>query len=768
MVALLPFVFPMLAGVPLTLALAVYAWRQRSQPGAVYCAPLLVAVAVWSTGAAFEALGTTLEGQLFWARFQYFGIAPVAPLWLLVALDYTGRTRSLRRRWIAGLFLPAVVTLVLAWTYPAQRLLWREVHLSTAGRFPDLVVERGPWFWIGHAAYGWGLVALGILLLVRQLRRTSPLHRGQAAVLAGAGFVPCVANVLYLAGASPIPHVDPTPLGFTVAGVLLAWGLFSFRLFDLAPVAYETVVRSIGETVVVVDLKDRIVAMNPMAEKRLGRKASEVVGRPVDEVYARWSDIVERFRETQQARAEVTLETLRGPRDIELRIFPLHDTRGAFSGRVVLSQDITDRKTYERRIEELAYRDPLTGLPNRRALKEDAEKALALARRRKWGLAVLFLDLDGFKAVNDALGHAVGDEILAQVAGRLKETVRQGDLLARLGGDEFAMLLHDCSAEQAHTSAQRVLAVLEEPFRVETTSLYVEASIGIALHPQDGATVSDLLTHADVAMYQAKAQRAAIGFYDAARDTFTPEQLFLESELRQALDRRELVVHYQSIRELRSGRRVGVEALVRWPHPRRGLLGPGDFLPVAESRRLSGLIDHLVLRRALRDASALGDLWLAVNLSGASLGDPSFPATVRRELERSGVEPGRLVLEVTETVLASPERVSAAVRELKELGVRLASDDFGGGLSCLASLRSLPFDLLKLDRYVVQGLESRPEDRAIVKAAVAIADTLGLRVVAEGVERDSQLEWLKAQGCDLAQGFLIDRPRDLRELDVGA
>jgi diguanylate cyclase (GGDEF)-like protein len=418
-----------------------------------------------------------------------------------------------------------------------------------------------------------------------------------------------------------------------------------------------------------------------------------------------------------------------------------------------------------------AHTDELTGLGNRRLLQDRLGAALA-ARQEGEGLALLLVDLDRFKEINDSLGHHVGDELLRQLGPRFGRGLRSGDVLARLGGDEFALLLGPGGdASFATTVAQRILAHLEEPFRLEGVDLHIDASVGIALAPEHASDFTGLLQRADVAMYQAKHQGTGWELYDPERDHHSRDRLETIEQLRAAVQQGQLVLHYQPKIDLRSGRVVGVEALVRWNHPERGLVYPDQFLLIAEQTGLMRPLTLAVLEMALGQCRAWRDegleLSVAVNLSVTSLLDTRLPHDVERLLSGAGLRASALELEITENILmADPVRARNVVTELRELGIQVSIDDYGTGYSSLSYLRELPVDELKLDRSFVMHLAGNPGAAAIVRSTVELAHSLGLRMVAEGVEDETSLVELTGFGCDMAQGYHIRRPGTAAELAV--
>ena len=410
-----------------------------------------------------------------------------------------------------------------------------------------------------------------------------------------------------------------------------------------------------------------------------------------------------------------------------------------------------------------ATTDELTGLPNRRYFYERLRRELAAAASAERPLTLLVADLDGFKELNDTLGHQAGDLLLQQLGPRVLDALSETDTLARLGGDEFAVLLPGRDSTGAIAMVEHIHAILDQPFSIRGLNLHVEASIGIASFPEHASDVDALVRRADVAMYQAKEARTGWEVYVAARDTHSRDRLELLGDLREAIDSRELEVHYQPKVDLSSGEVVGVEALVRWRHPERGLLGPMEFIPLAERTTLMRPLTLYVLDAALAQARAWRDegldLAVAVNLSVPNLLDTRLPLDVQALLTRWDLPADRLNLEVTENVILSdPARMIEVLQALKAVGVRLSLDDFGTGSSALSFLKSLPIDELKIDKSFVIAMECSPKDEVIVRSTTELAQRLGLRVVAEGVETAVALEYLERAGCEEAQGYFLQRP----------
>ena len=438
--------------------------------------------------------------------------------------------------------------------------------------------------------------------------------------------------------------------------------------------------------------------------------------------------------------------------------------------------DITRRKDAEEQIRRLAYYDPLTNLPNRLLFTEQLSRALVQAECHQRQLAVMFVDLDNFKRVNDTLGHKAGDELLRVISARLQAVLRPDDALARtaepqrhsiarLGGDEFIVLLGDLQrSEDAAVVAQRLVDTLSESVVVQGTEVFVGGSIGVAHYPDDGRDIDTLLMNADTAMYRAKqAGRGGFQLYDRSMNERALDRLHMETRLRRALERQEFVLHYQPRVDVLTGYIVGAEALIRWQHPERGLLPPGDFIPLVEDAGLvipigEWVIEEVCRQNAVWRASGLPLVPVAVNLASTHLSERGLPALVAQALATHGIPASALEIEVTESILlAEPELSIAIAQQLASMGVQLSIDDFGTGYSSMSYLKRLPISALKIDRSFVRDLGIDPDDEAIVSAIIALAHSLKLKVVAEGVETTAQLAFLQSLHCDEYQGFLTSR-----------
>jgi diguanylate cyclase (GGDEF)-like protein/PAS domain S-box-containing protein len=457
----------------------------------------------------------------------------------------------------------------------------------------------------------------------------------------------------------------------------------------------------------------------------------------------------------------------------EKSISPLRDpATGEITHYVSTGRDISERMHIQQRLDHLAHHDPLTELPNRLLLLDRLQRAMGRATRHGKQMAALFLDLDRFKQINDTLGHSIGDRLLRAVAGRLARCLRQDDTVARLGGDEFAILLEDLDhPEDVAPILEKLMATMRHPFVLEGQEFFLSFSIGISLYPRDGGDAETLLRNADTAMYRAKAEgRSSYRFYTADMNARAFERLDLESRLRRALERDEFVLHYQPKLDLGSGRVTGVEALLRWRHPDQGLVPPGEFIPMLEETGMIVPVGRWVLHEACRQArvwqqAGLPPLTMAVNLSTHQFRRDDVCALVREMLAIHQLPATELELEITESALMDDVgRAAASIRQLRDLGVRVAIDDFGTGYSSLAYLKRFAITSLKIDRAFVRDVCDDQDDAAIVAAVLAMAQRLQLQVVAEGVETRDQLEFLRSEGCDQMQGYLLARPMPAGQL----
>ncbi|GAB3266179.1 PAS domain S-box protein [Chitinimonas naiadis] len=541
----------------------------------------------------------------------------------------------------------------------------------------------------------------------------------------------------------------------------------------------ERVFESATEGILITDADSRIVAVNPAFTRITGYSAQQAIGK------------VSRMLMRQDARAEFNREMLdhlardghwQGEmRDRRLNgewypvwmsISAVRDDSDRISSYVGVFTDYTSRKEAENRLHYLANHDGLTGLLNRSGLMSQLEHEINRAKAHRQSLAVLFLDLDRFKAINDTLGHGTGDRLLVAATERLRNQVKETDLVGRLGGDEFTIVLENLSApEVAADVASRIVNAMAQHFVIDGHEMFVTASVGVAVYPHDGIDATALLKNADVAMYRAKERgKNTYQFFAKEMNAQAFEHLLLENSLRHALERQEFELHYQPQVATSNGSIVGVEALIRWRHPELGLVPPAQFISMAEQNGLIVPIGAWVLHEACRQ----GRQWLdaghalahvAVNLSARQFADDHLLDTIRAALSESRLPPSMLELEITEsTIMQKPQDAVTLLHKLRAMGVALSIDDFGTGYSSLVSLKQYPLDNLKIDRGFVAGIPHDADDQAITEAIVAIARKMRLKVVAEGVETIEQFDFLRAAGCDIAQGYLLGRPMPAHEL----
>ena len=535
---------------------------------------------------------------------------------------------------------------------------------------------------------------------------------------------------------------------------------------------------SIGDAVLSTDLQGKVTYLNVVAEKITGWTREEAAGKDIEEVFV----IVDgstrepcanplRTAISKNKTVQLTPNCILIRRDgtefaIEDSAAPIHDKHGLATGAVIVFHDVSVARAIGAEMSHMAQHDVLTNLPNRTLLQDRLTQAIATASRNNFRIAVLFLDLDGFKHINDSLGHATGDRLLQLVAKRLLAAVRTSDTVSRLGGDEFVILLSEVAhAGDAGVKASKILSALGAPFEIEQNTLRITASIGVTTYPEDGQSAELLMRNADLAMYQAKEKgRSTYQFFEKGMNIRAVERQSIEGDLRCALERNEFVMHYQPKIDLKTGEITGVEALIRWQHPKRGLVGPLQFISIAEDSGLMLPIGKWALRESCRQAKAWQDAGLApvemaVNVSSVEFRNDEFLEGISMVLKETGLEPRCLELELTESVLMQHAEFSVPVlQQLKAMGVRLAIDDFGTGYSSLSYLRQFPIDTLKVDQSFIHEINADTDEATIISAVINMGCRMKHRVIAEGVETAEQLAFLRAHGCDEGQGYYFSRP----------
>jgi diguanylate cyclase (GGDEF)-like protein/PAS domain S-box-containing protein len=537
---------------------------------------------------------------------------------------------------------------------------------------------------------------------------------------------------------------------------------------------YRNLLESASDAIVIVDAARRIVFSNAKAESMFGYSVEQLIGQPIELL------VPERYR---AGHVEHTTHYIAHPRarhmapdsgltglrsdgtefPIEVSLSPLMTEEGLIVSSII--RDISERKRYEEKLVHLAQFDALTGLPNRNLLRERLHQAIERAGREDGKVALVMLDLDRFKEINDTLGHQAGDRVLQAIAGRLAAALPEPRTVARLGGDEFVVMEKIGGESEILLLAETIQQAFSTPLTVSGRELFLSASLGITVFPDDGGDGETLLKNVDVAMYQAKQDgRDTYRFYAPEMDSRTAERLALENHLRRALPNNELLLHYQPQVDTRSGRVLGMEALVRWDHPQRGMVSPVEFIGIAEETGLIDAFGEWILRTACAQNKAWQDMGLppvvmAVNISARQFRQKNLAHMVRTVLQETGLQPAWLELEITESMLMQrPEEAEQTLREIAATGVGIALDDFGTGYSSLAYLKRFPVRSLKIDRSFVRDIHIDPDDAAIVTAVISMAKSLGLGLVAEGVELREQLEYLASLDCDAYQGYYFSRP----------
>ncbi|MBP1932980.1 sensor domain-containing protein [Ammoniphilus resinae] len=532
------------------------------------------------------------------------------------------------------------------------------------------------------------------------------------------------------------------------------------------------VIENTFEGVMITDGQKKIISVNPAFMKVTGYSAEEAIGQNprflqsgrqnLDFYRNMWITIY------QKGGWQGEIWNRRKNGDIYpewLSISAVKNGSGQVTNYVGVFSDISERKRAEERLEQLAHYDLLTGLPNRFLFNEKLKSALFHARRYKHYVALLFIDLDRFKTVNDTLGHAIGDRLLRLAGERLVDCLRREDIVSRWGGDEFTVLLDNIQmVEHVARIAAKITQSISRPFHIEGQEIRVTPSIGISVYPNDGIEIDELMNHADTAMYLAKERGNTYQFYTSEIGESSSKLVELEVRLRKALDQNEFQLYYQPKVSLESGTLEGLEALLRWKQPENGWVSPSEFIPLAEKTGLIRPIGEWVLRTVCRHCK----LWkqqgfppirVSINLSMSQFQQENWVQTIYRILQEEEVSPKSIELELTEsTIMHDPESIISMLKELKSVGIHLSIDDFGTGYSSLSYLKRLPIDILKIDKSFVQDLSENAEDAMIIKAIISLAHSLDLKVVAEGVEQKDQLRFLESEGCDMAQGYLFSRP----------
>lgn len=526
------------------------------------------------------------------------------------------------------------------------------------------------------------------------------------------------------------------------------------------------ILESVLDCVIIIDQDGTIMECNPAVIRTFGFSRNDLIGKNMERtLFLHTSDTIARLLilNDGQVRMDERIEisgVRRNGEEFPVEITITKIKKEGASAFTVYARDITEHKKTEETIRELAYQDPLTGLPNRRFFNEQLSATLKDAEKQLEKVAIIFLDLDHFKVINDSMGHTFGDLLLCNVAERLQKCLQNDNVVSRNGGDEFTVILKNVTETEAEYAAKTIIHSLTRPFYLEEHEVFITTSIGLSMYPRDGADQETLIKNADTAMYEAKEHgRNGFAFFQPGNDLKNSQRLQVENELRMALERNEFVVYYQPRIDIETRKIIGVEALVRWNHPERGLIQPNDFIPQAEESGLIVPIGNWVLQTAVRQGKKwceqLVPIKMSVNLSPLQFKQPDIIKWVSETLKDENFEPSLLNLEITESMAMNVEYSNKVLEGLKEIGVKISMDDFGTGYSSLGSLRKMPIDYLKIDRSFIHNIDNSPEDVAIVKAIISMAQSLQLQVIAEGVEKEEQLLLLQRLQCDEMQGYLV-------------
>ncbi|MFT4518498.1 MAG: diguanylate cyclase (GGDEF)-like protein [Halioglobus sp.] len=751
--------------------LSAYTLR-RSESSTIALPVLLGAATVWVLSAAAEHLVPTLESKLLISKVQYLGIVALPPASLCTVLAYAGR-----EKWIGPFLTFAFPCALLSWgialTNDLHQGLWRDLELTSTGGMTLVNFNYGPmYWWIIGFGHGQLVVALTMFFI-----HSWKSWQWQSTLVMLGFAAPWAANLLYLSGASPIQYLDITPFGLIVTGVCFAYSFHKVgSIFSTVLLANRDIVECIEDLIFVVDDRQRIVSANNSAQTIL---AAQPLPAPIDIMLAEQPELLHYLQQGLQShQRDIELTQGSDKTSFDVRPMDVTDQQGSNLATVYVLRDVTLERERESMLKYLASTDPLTNLPNRRHFQDVLSKALTRTVQAGERAALLSLDLDRFKMVNDNYGHPVGDDVLRQVADRLTRNLRFSDQMgtrssgqdqvtvSRLGGDEFMVLLPSVAeAADAAIVARRLIEALQAPFEVGTDTLQLGTSIGIALCPEDGDSPEALIRRSDQALTNAKNnQKGSFEFYNADLSSAEERRHVLEQALRRALNRDEFRMHYQPIRDAKTKELSGAEALIRWESAELGTVNPGEFIPVAEESGLIVKIGEAILLSVCAQISQWRERGLAVptisvNLSARQLIDFSLQEQVERIFHETGVSGSDIQFELTEgSVLADNPRSEVMLAWLQGLGATLALDDFGTGYSSLSLLRRVRFQKLKIDQSFVNGLGAEPEDERLVRGVIALAQRLDIDTIAEGVETEEQLAILRSEGCNYIQGYLFGRP----------
>ena len=726
----------------------------------------------WSFTSALYIIAVDKAACILWYKLSSVGFYLFIGIVLHFFLLYAKKDKLLKQWWVyVFVYLPCIV------------LAYEEITVDfyaksyIQGRNGWTVIARtdSMWFWVS-IIYVMGYIVLCVLICYRvQKKAVAHREKKQAGALAITGAISLLTgmSIVVFVSVLALDIPDVTPISGTVWSVGIFYAIIKYRMMAMTPsFIAENLFQTIIDSVILTNPDGIILSVNPETQTLLGYNEHDLIGQPLERIFLSdrelnspgISDLLNICPVRNMETFVVTRSGVNIP--IILSISECRDKYDTRIGFVLASKDITEYKHAEEKIQYLATHDSLTGLPNRLMFTQLLNHSIQSAKRNNWKLAVFFIDLDRFKIINDTKGHEVGDQLLQEIAARYKQTLRAVDVVSRQGGDEFVILIEDFDKlSDIERIANNILTITYKPIILQGDECRVTVSIGVSLYPQDGEEAQLLMKHADIAMYYAKEEgKNNFQFFSKDIQSRSTGRLVIETNLRLALERNELSLHYQAKVNFKTGIITGVEALLRWQNPQLGSVTPTQFIPVAEESGIIVSIGKWVLRTACAQNAAwkkqgLPAVCMAVNLSLRQLTDINLLDDIRAALHDSGMAPNLLELEITESmIMSNPAKMMEVLVSIKKMGVRLAIDDFGTGYSSLAQLKHFPVNTLKIDRSFIRNVPGNTEDNAIAHAIITMGESLGLTVVAEGVETIEQMNYLKEQSCDEMQGFYFSRP----------
>jgi len=766
---LFSLILTVLSVIYVALGIKVYRLDKRARLNKLFLI-LNITLFIWSFASALYISARSELACTIWYRISAIGSYFFIGSALHFFLFFTKKQKYLNRWWkYPILYSPSIffTTLEIVFDFYAKGY--------TQSRNGWVVIAQTDSIWfILSIVFIISFIVTCILLGIQFRKKADSLReKNQATVLIYTSAVSLLLGMLILVVSTVLDSSIPdlTPISGAVWSIGIYYAIAKYKLLSLTP-SYiaENLYQTIADSVILANPYGEIVNINPETQKLLGYSESELAGFSLEKVFRSDSrsenNISELLKNCPVRGAETFMVSKENEKiPVILSISECSDDYHTRLGFVLAAKDVTEYKKAEEKIQHLATHDSLTGLPNRAMFAQLLDHAILSAKRNKKMLAVLFVDLDRFKTINDTKGHDAGDELLITIAKRYQKVLRASDVVCRQGGDEFAILIEDVrKPSDLKLVARQILSTTYEPILLQGDECRVTASVGISIFPQDGEDAQMLMKHSDIAMYCAKEQgKNDFQYYSKDLQSVSMGRLAIERNLRFALERHELSLHYQAKVNFRTGVITGVEALLRWTNAELGVITPTQFIPIAEETGLIVPIGKWVLRKACMQNAAwqkqgLSPVRMAVNLSMRQLLDSNLPHDIEQALHDAGLDPKYLELEVTESMIMNdPKKMIAILQTIKDMGVSLAIDDFGTGYSSLAQLKQFPVDTLKIDRSFIRNIPENGEDKAIAHAIISMGESLGLTVVAEGVETIEQMNFLKDQSCDEMQGFYFSK-----------